>query len=81
MAVKRSGQLSLADALVAPGSGCKGRLDRLERLVKWYRFEKLLKGLRDEAGVILRRGTMLDATIIEAAAGRPPRETAPRARH
>jgi len=158
MAVKRSGQLSLADALVAPGSGGKGRLDRLDGLVKWYRFEKLLKGLRDEArrrrlggervdvqaaarryfvperyaaeleealadrpsfrrflglslteavpdhttlcrfrnlligaglldklfaeldrqldkaGVILRRGTMLDATIIEAAAGRPPRD-------
>jgi IS5 family transposase len=158
MAVKRSGQLSLADALVARGSGGKGRLERLERLVKWYRFEKLLKGLRDEAGpgrpsypclvmfkalllqslyglsdaeleealadrlsfrkflglslseavpdhttlcrfrnlligkgllgklfaeldhqldkagVILRRGTMLDATIIEAAAGRPPRD-------
>lgn len=158
MAVKRSGQMSLADALVVRGSGGQGRLDRLDELVKWYRFEKLLKGLRDEAGpgrpsypslamfkalllqslyglsdaeleealadrlsfrrflglslsdavpdhttlcrfrnlliaaglldklfaeldrqldkagVILRRGTMLDATIIEAAAGRPPRE-------
>jgi len=158
MAVKRSGQLSLADALVARGGGNSGRLDRLDGLVKWYRFEKLLKGLRDEAGpgrpsypalvmfkalllqslyglsdaeleealadrlsfrrflglslseavpdhttlcrfrnlviagglldklfaeldrqldkagVILRRGTMLDATIIEAAAGRPPRD-------
>ena len=158
MAVKRSGQLSLGDALVVRGSGGKGRLDRLDGLVKWYRFEKLLKGLRDEsgpgrpsypvlvmfkalllqslyglsdaeleealadrlsfrrflglslsdgvpdhttlcrfrnlviadgrlerlfdelerqldkAGVILKRGTMLDATLIEAAAGRPPRE-------
>ena len=157
MAVKRSGQMSLADALVVRGSGGQGRLERLDELVKWYRFEKLLKGLRDEAGpgrpsypslamfkalllqslyglsdaaleealadrlsfrrflglslsqavpdhttlcrfrnlliaaglldklfaeldrqldkagVILRRGTMLDATIIEAAAGRPPR--------
>ncbi len=50
MAVKRSGQLSLADALVVQGSGGKGRLDRLNGLVKWYRFEKLLKGLRDEGG-------------------------------
>ncbi len=30
MAVKRSGQLSLADALVVRGSGGKGRLERLE---------------------------------------------------
>jgi transposase, IS5 family len=158
MAVKRSGQLSLADALVVRRPGCSGRLDRLNGLVKWYRFEKLLKGLRNEggpgrpsypalvmfkalllqslyglsdaeleealadrlsfrqflglslseavpdhttlcrfrnlliaegrldklfaeldrqlerAGVILKRGTMLDATIIEAAAGRPPRD-------
>jgi len=158
MAVKRSGQLSLADALVSRGTGGKGRLERLDELVKWYRFEKLLKDLRnetgpgrpsypalvmfkalllqslyglsdaeleealadrlsfrrflglslteavpdhttlcrfrnlligaglldklfaeldrqlDKAGVILRRGTMLDATIIEAAAGRPPRD-------
>lgn len=157
MAVKRSGQLSLADALVVRGSNGNGRLERLNELVKWYRFEKQLKGLRNEAGpgrpsyepllmfkalllqalyglgdaeleealadrlsfrkflglslsdavpdhttlcrfrnllisegrldklfaeldrqleragVILKRGTMLDATIIEAAAARPPK--------
>jgi IS5 family transposase len=158
MAVKRCGQLSLADTLVVRGSSGNGRLARLDGLVKWYRFEKLLKGLRsgsgpgrpsyptlvmfkalllqslyglsdaeleealadrlsfrkflglslsegvpdhttlcrfrnlligeglldklfaeldrqlDMAGVILRRGTMLDATIIEAAAKRPPHD-------
>lgn len=50
MAVKRSGQLSLVDALVVRGSGGNGRLDRVDGLVKWYRFEKLLKGLRNEGG-------------------------------
>src|ERR1700730_2625958 len=157
MAIKRTGQFSFVDALLPQGLGREGRLDRLSALVKWYRFEKLLKGLRDEsspgrpgylplvlfkalllqslyglsdveledaladrlsfrkfiglslaeavpdsttlcrfrnllieekrleklfgdldrqleqAGVILKRGTMLDATLIETAAAAPPR--------
>ena len=157
MSVKRSGQLSFAEMLASPKLGGNARLDRLDVLVRWYRFEKLLKGLRDEgpgrpgyatvlmfkalllqslyglsdveledalndrlsfrrflglsledevpdsttlcrfrnrliegglleklfaeldkqlerAGVILKRGTMLDATVIETGAARPPRE-------
>ena len=49
MAVKRSGQLSFAEALVSSKGG-SGSLDRLGGLVKWYRFEKLIGHLRDEAG-------------------------------
>ena len=156
MAVKSTGQFSFVDAL-APhvASGGSGRLDRLDGLVKWYRFEKLLAPLRrdgagrpaypplqmfkvlllqslyglsdaemeealgdrlsfrrfaglaltdavpdhsticrfrnllvendlleklfaeldrqlEKAGVILKRGTMLDATVIETSAARPP---------
>jgi IS5 family transposase len=157
MAVKRTGQLSWAEALFPGGLKGSGRLDRLSGLVKWYRFEKLLGRLREEgpgrpgyrplamfkalllqslyglsdaeleealgdrlsfrrfvglsledevpdhtticrfrnrlieaglldklfaeldrqleaAGVILRRGTMLDATLIETGAARPPKE-------
>ena len=156
MAVKGTGQFSFVEALLPEGLGRSGRLDRLSGLVKWYRFEKLLAGLRDEgpgragyrpllmfkalllqslyglsdaeleealsdrlsfrrfvglsledatpdhttvcrfrlklidaglleklfaeldrqlerAGVILKRGTMLDATLIETGAASPPR--------
>jgi IS5 family transposase len=156
MSVKRTGQLSFAEALMPSGWGHNERLDRLTGLVKWYRLEKLLSGLRDDgpgrpgyrplsmfkalllqslyglsdaeledalldrlsfrrfvglsledpvpdhttlcrfrgrlieaglleklfteldrqldkAGVILRRGTMLDATLIETQAASPPR--------
>lgn len=45
MAIKRTGQLGFADAVV--GGKSHGVLDRLSGLVKWYRFEKLLGGLRD----------------------------------
>jgi transposase, IS5 family len=47
MAVRRTGQMSFVDALLPDGLGRSGRLDRLSALVKWYRFEKLLAGLRD----------------------------------
>jgi IS5 family transposase len=45
MAIKRTGQLGFADAVVA-GTG-NGPLLRLDGLVRWYRFEKLLSKLRD----------------------------------
>ena len=46
MAIKRTGQLGFADAVVAgPGNG---PLQRLEGLVRWYRFEKLMSKLRDD---------------------------------
>jgi len=49
MAVKRTGQLSLAEALLGgKAAGPSSPLDRLAALAKWYRFEKLLAGLRDD---------------------------------
>lgn len=50
MSLKQSGQFSFVEALMPQGLGKNARLDRLSELVKWYRFEKLMKGLRDEAG-------------------------------
>lgn len=50
MAVKGKDQLSLVEALMSPKLGVNSPLDRLSGLVKWYRFEKLMAGLRDEAG-------------------------------
>ena len=48
MSVKRTGERGFVEAfLVTSGSG--GQLDRLHGLVKWYRFEKLVGHLRDEA--------------------------------
>lgn len=49
MSVKRTGQLGFVEALLATRGG-GGELDRLSGLVKWYRFEKLIGHLRDEAG-------------------------------
>jgi IS5 family transposase len=46
MAIKRVGQLGFADAVV--GTSSVGPLDRIGVLVRWYRFEKLLKGLRGD---------------------------------
>lgn len=156
MSVKRTGQLGLVEAFL-PGlaGGGSGRLDRLSGLVRWYRFEKLLRRLEtagpgrpgypalvmfkiqllqalyglsdaeaeeavadrlsfrrfaglsledavpdhtticrfrnelvaagltealfaeldrqlDRAGVMIKRGAMLDATVIESGASRPP---------
>jgi IS5 family transposase len=47
MAVKRTGQLSLVEVFLGGKVGGGSPLDRLGGLVKWYRFEKLLCGLRD----------------------------------
>lgn len=49
MAVKRTGQLGFVDALM-PMKGGDTPLDRLNGLVKWYRFEKLIAHLRDADG-------------------------------
>ena len=49
MAVKRTGQPGFVEALLATKGG-GGSLDRLSGLVKWYRFEKVIGHLRDEAG-------------------------------
>ncbi len=50
MAVKQTGQPSFMEALMPKGAGSNVVLDRLGSLVKWYRFEKLISHLRDEAG-------------------------------
>jgi len=50
MAVKQTGQPSFLEALLPKGTGVNATLDRLASLVKWYRFEKLLKDVRDEEG-------------------------------
>jgi transposase, IS5 family len=48
MAVKLTGQSGFAEAFSAEGLGRNARLERVAGLVKWYRFEKLMKGLRGE---------------------------------
>ena len=48
MAVKRTGQPSFVEALLPQGSGSNAVLERLDGLVKWYRFTKLIGHLRDE---------------------------------
>lgn len=48
MAIKRTGEASFVEALLPARAGENATLKRLEQLVKWYRFEKLLGHLRDE---------------------------------
>lgn len=38
----KGGQLGWAEAFMAPGLGVNAKLEKIEGLVKWYRFEKLL---------------------------------------
>jgi IS5 family transposase len=49
MAIKKTGQRSFAEALLPAKAGVNASLERLDGLVKWYRFEKLIGHLRDEA--------------------------------
>src|ERR1700742_2531865 len=49
MALKRTGQFGFVEALLSTKGG-SSQLDRLDGVVKWYRFEKLIGHLRDEAG-------------------------------
>jgi IS5 family transposase len=48
MAIKQTGQIGFVEALLSTKGG-SGSLDRLDGLVKWYRFAKLMGHLRDEA--------------------------------
>lgn len=50
MTVKSAGQMSLVEALLGSPVGRNGALAKLDGLVKWYRFEKLLGKLRSETG-------------------------------
>jgi IS5 family transposase len=40
------GQLGFAEAFMAPGLGVNAKLEKIDGLVKWYRFEKLLARVR-----------------------------------
>jgi IS5 family transposase len=77
MAVKRTGQLSFVEALMPAKAGQVGQLDRLNDLVKWYRFEKLASGLRDE-GSPGRPGypvlVLIKALLLQALYGLSDRE-------
>jgi IS5 family transposase len=48
MAVKQTGQMGFVDALLPADVGANAQLDRLDGLVGWARFGKLLSHLRDE---------------------------------
>jgi len=48
MAIKQTGQVGFVEAFLSTKGG-SGPLDRLNGLVKWYRFEKLIGHFRDEA--------------------------------
>lgn len=54
MAVKQSGQFSFVDALMPAGVGRNERLDKLDGLIKWYRFEKVLARMREEGSAAVR---------------------------
>lgn len=76
MAVKRTGQFSFVEALMPTGLGRNDHLDRLHGLVRWYRFEKVLSGLRDEgpgrAGYPVL--VMFKAVLLQALYGLSERE-------
>lgn len=76
MAVKRTGQFSFAEALMPAGVGRNDQLERLHELVRWYRFEKVLAGRRDEgpgraAWPVL---VMFKALLLQALYGLSERE-------
>jgi IS5 family transposase len=50
MGEKRIGDGGFADAFVAPGAGSNKRLERIEGLFEWSRFDKLLKPVRSPEG-------------------------------
>lgn len=50
MGEKRIGDGGFADAFVAPGAGSNKRLDRIEALFDWSRFDSLLKPVRSVLG-------------------------------
>lgn len=68
MAVKQTGQLGFVDALIGESVGGNASLDRLDGLVKWYRFAKVMAHLRDDGPgrpgypvLVLFKGLLLQA--------------------
>lgn len=50
MGEKRIGDRGFAEAFMAPGIGSNRRLERIEELFDWARFERLLKPVRSDLG-------------------------------
>jgi transposase, IS5 family len=77
MAVKMTGQLGFVDALLPAKAIGDTPLDRLNGLVKWYRFEKLIAHLRD-AGAAGRPGypvlVLFKALLLQSLYGLSERE-------
>lgn len=83
LSFRRFTGLALTDAVPDHTTICRFRNLLVEQAMLEKLFAELDKQL-DKAGLILRRGTMLDATVIETTAARPgPGETAsdPEARY
>jgi IS5 family transposase len=78
MSVKKVGEPGFADAMMAGRGVTNLHLDRLSGLVKWYRFEKLLEGVRDEASSTGRPGypalVLLKALLLQSMYGLSDRE-------
>ena len=70
LSFRRFAGLSLTDAVPDHSTICRFRNLLIERALLEKLFAELDRQL-DKAGLILRRGTMLDATVIETSAARP----------
>jgi len=70
LSFRRFAGLALTDAVPDHSTICRFRNLLIERGLLEKLFAELDKQL-DKAGLILRRGTMLDATVIETSAARP----------
>jgi IS5 family transposase len=71
LSFRRFAGLALTDAVPDHSTICRFRNLLIAQGLLETLFAELDRQL-DRAGLILRRGTMLDATVIEAAAARPP---------
>jgi IS5 family transposase len=78
MATRKTGQLSLAEALLGDrAAGSNEQLQRLSGLVKWYRFEKVLGHLRDDGpgGAGYPVLVLFRALLLQSLYGLSDRET------
>lgn len=71
LSFRRFAGLALTDEVPDHSTICRFRNLLIERGLLEKLFAELDRQL-EKAGLILRRGTMLDATVIEASAARPP---------
>jgi IS5 family transposase len=76
LSFRRFAGLALTDAVPDHTTICRFRNLLIERSVLEKLFAELDRQL-DRAGLILRRGTMLDATVIETSAARPWEDDGP----